>query len=1111
MKGLLKNIIFLFLSLLVFDVCASELFFNQLRVKDGLSDDKATAIVRDTEGFVWIATQDGLNRFDGKSIVTYFFDKNDSTSLPSNVISALCLDNDGDLWVGTRDGGLSFFNRETNDFTNYDIDNSTIISNSINAIELDNEGNLWIATVLGISVFDKGKHTFSPATYKSLTGAVDTITDNIISLDISFNNTVWMGGEDAVFKYSPQEKVYDTVIAAPKKFSKPFGISVVQDRNTLWVGTRNGLIEYKTQLDEYTVHTFVDKGFVSNKINDIVVTAPGQIWFSLDFSGIVEYNDFTEEYKFHRDNKFDSNSLGGKRVRQIYFDNKGVLWLAKNRRGVSYSIITESAKLIRFFGKDYQKFYDAFSAINFMNDSIVAVGIDGFGMKLCKISLEEGRLDVLKEFLPKSSVMTICFSPSKDTIWAGTYKDGLAMITLRDDKTRYFKHHPDDSTSLMNNDIRSIIYTKDNKKLLISNHGSGVAYFDIASFTAENIKAKRRGKDMIANIWVYEALEGQDESLWVATAFGLFERPIGSDIFIKREPTTFQPHLVPQQHFTDIHETKNGEIWLATENGLSHYNREEDSFYVYIPSAIERRNFVVQSLQESKDGKLWISSNSGLLEFDRETKQFNRVLQSDVLETLSFFRRSSATNSSGLIAYGCTKGIFIFEADRVFDDVNLFAPSPILYEFRLYNDEITSKTDKDLLPQNINYVTELRFDHDQNFISIYYSAIDVFAPHLRKYRYKLKGIDADWNYVGNHNRAVYTDLAPGKYEFELSVSRDGEKWHDRDSALKIIISKPWWQTYWFRTIVVLATILLIFFLYRLRMQRIKKNEKKLAALVRVRTSELEDALAVLEDKNEEINTINERLNIQTLKINSQKERLGEKNIKLEELNDTKDKFMSIIAHDLKNPLHSILGFSELMVTRAGKVDIKRQVKYSKQINSSANHLLNILDNLLYWARSQTDHIQLKPKRLHSDLVIFKTIELLQQSADHKEVALSNNSSYSYEFKADENMIDTILRNLISNAIKFSYRNSAVSVTAVEQNDGVCFSIKDNGVGMTAEQADSVFLIGEKMSTVGTEEEKGTGLGLIICKEFVEKHKGRIWVESEEEQGSEFFFWLPSNK
>jgi signal transduction histidine kinase len=303
-------------------------------------------------------------------------------------------------------------------------------------------------------------------------------------------------------------------------------------------------------------------------------------------------------------------------------------------------------------------------------------------------------------------------------------------------------------------------------------------------------------------------------------------------------------------------------------------------------------------------------------------------------------------------------------------------------------------------------------------------------------------------------------------------------------------------------------MLLIVFIYnRLSIKRkISRELEEKNNLITAQKNKLAETLRILQETNIEL--VHQKREIQ-----STAEKLTTTNEKLQELNATKNRFFSIIAHDLKSPFNAMIGFSELLISQFDELDISTQKNYISILSQSIQNAYRLLENLLTWARSQMGNISFKPEEENINLLTNEAIKTLSQLAKNKTISLSNKIPVDLFGFVDRNMFTTIIRNLISNAIKFTPKGGVIEVNSQLVNNKnkekyVEISIKDNGIGIAPEIQSKLFNSTESHSTQGTEKEKGTGLGLIICKEFVEKHGGKIWVESEKGKGSKFVFTLP---
>lgn len=287
-------------------------------------------------------------------------------------------------------------------------------------------------------------------------------------------------------------------------------------------------------------------------------------------------------------------------------------------------------------------------------------------------------------------------------------------------------------------------------------------------------------------------------------------------------------------------------------------------------------------------------------------------------------------------------------------------------------------------------------------------------------------------------------------------------------------------------------------LYRYIPKPWDKNDMVLTIKEAIRGYELEIAIR---EKNKELSALNENL----------EKKVEERTRQLEELNKTKDKFFSIIAHDLKNPFNTLLGFTELIKENFDKYDSEQLKYYIDILFDTADHGYSLLKNLLDWSRSQTGSIRMEQEMLQIDKIVNEVIVLLENSASKKQIKINSNIKSSEKVFADYNMLQTVIRNLISNAIKYTNTGGEIAINSEKKDNMLVVSVKDNGVGIKPENLNNLFRIDKNISTKGTNDETGTGLGLLLCKEFIEKNGGKIWVESELDSGSEFFFTLYRDK
>jgi signal transduction histidine kinase len=266
---------------------------------------------------------------------------------------------------------------------------------------------------------------------------------------------------------------------------------------------------------------------------------------------------------------------------------------------------------------------------------------------------------------------------------------------------------------------------------------------------------------------------------------------------------------------------------------------------------------------------------------------------------------------------------------------------------------------------------------------------------------------------------------------------------------------------------------------------------------------------VLDNKENYFSTKHEKLIQQFKRVLELDLVLTQSNKELLKLNTDKDLFLSVLSHDLKSPFNALLGFSKLLLENIYEYDIETIKNHASTINKSAENTYNLLEDLLIWTQSQSGNLPYKPKVWSFNTIYFEILDMLNQNAKEKNITINHYFTEELSIFADNNMLKAVLRNLISNSIKFTNPNGTINIYAKQNPENVTITVSDNGVGIKLEDLRKLFDVSHFKSTIGTNQEKGTGIGLLICKEFIEKHGGKIWVESEVGKGSDFKFTLPN--
>ena len=550
------------------------------------------------------------------------------------------------------------------------------------------------------------------------------------------------------------------------------------------------------------------------------------------------------------------------------------------------------------------------------------------------------------------------------------------------------------------------------------------------------------------------------------------------------DPTTISDNIV-----FSIYEDEMGRFWIGTNSGLNMFYPATGSFRRFgVGEGLA--NEVIYGILPDNENRIWLSTNRGIIRFDLETFEVKNFDQNDGLQSNEFNGGSFHRGHDGRLYFGGVYGFNVIDPSRIepiqnVTEVTLTELEVLGEKVLIAGVDLEEQFEEDpgtiieyegdyYSSENVTYMEEIVLDYKHRFFSIEFSALNTPQPGKLMYSYIMENLETEWNNAGTRNYVSYANMKAGEYTLKVVAENTDGYRSDPPLRLSIIITPPFWQSWWFilLEILVASAIVIMIYIY----------------LVKSRTNRL------LTYQNQQISQANEAL------------RESEKN--LMELNATKDKFFSIISHDLKNPFSSLLSISELMVESFDDADKDDHRAGFKKINQSVKHLLDLLENLLTWSRSQRGRIKYDPVRFNLTNLIQENINIHKLLAEKKGIMLlspDRDEIYAY---GDRDMINSVVRNLMTNAVKFTGPDKKIEVKLQASDSEIEVSIVDQGIGIPPENLGKLFRIDEKFKSTGTAGEKGTGLGLIICQEFVEKHGGSISVQSEPGQGTTFSFTLP---
>ena len=821
--------------------------FDRLTVEDGLSQNAVLTIAQDGRGFLWLGTEDGLNKYDGYKFTVYEHDPEDPTSLVDNFISVIYVDRQGELWVGTRsgldrydpmtgsfihfagdaanpyslqgewvisifedrqgtlwvgteEGGLNGLDRATGAFIHYRYDEgdpSSLGDNAVRVIYEDSADNLWIGTHAGLDRFDREEGVFAHF------GVEDTDPKSLNINDVSAisegeQGHLWIGTEEGgVYRFDPisgdilnfQHDPQD-----PKSLSHNRVRAIHRDHlGNLWIGTQNGLdflsfdsassTSGRINFLHYRHDPFDPNSLGSSVVWSIYEDKSGVMWFGTYGGGLNKYNRSSERFRLYQHRPNLPNSLSDNMIWSIAEDSLGRLWIGTFNGGLN--LLDRAAdKLIVYR-------YDEAGSDGLLSDDVRAI-----------IEDESGKL------------------------WIGT-AGGLNRLDLRTNRFTDFTHDPEDPGSLSGNRVNVLLPSRSGS-IWVGTRYDGLNRLDPS--TGEFTRYQNRPDDPLSlgddRVWaLYEDHLG---AIWVGTLNGISVLDPEGDQFIRYQHDAQDPNSLSSNSIFSFYEDPDGFMWIGTwGGGLDRFDRLTGTFD-HFTERDGLPNDTIYGIEIDADGHLWMSTNRGLSRFDPRSGTFQNYDVRDGLQDNEFNVGAHFTSESGEMFFGGIRGFNAFFPADI--QLNPSIPPIVITTFYKFNQPVR----QDLLPEE-----RIELSYQENFIAFEFSALDFNAPESNRYAYMLEGLDDDWIEAGTRRYVSYTNLDGGDYVFRVKGSNSDGAWNDEGASAYITVAPPYWETLWFRAIALFGVFGLGFGILRWRVRTSEARSRELEGIVQERTREIE--------------------------------------------------------------------------------------------------------------------------------------------------------------------------------------------------------------------------------------------------------------------------------
>ena len=828
-----KNILVLYLSALLFHIFP---YFSQgqdgqnirfdrytsenVKLVKGLSQNWIYKILQDRDGYIWFGTWDGLNKFDGYNFTIY----NVNDGLSDHTILTLLEDENGDIWIGTNKG-LSCFVRKSQSFVNYETlpgDSTSLYKNRVNAMIMTRDSSLWLGTGGGLCRFDR--QTKQLQCYMSTPQEYTSPRSNYILdlLELSDGN-IMVATTYGLVVFEPatgRSTRYYHDDDDPQSLSDNNVRCLMQDRDgSFWIGTRNGLNVYDTvskTLKRYFNDPADPKSIGSDYVRVIFQDRAGNIWVGTDGGGLALYNYSEDNFIRYTNELDDRNSLSNDKVYEIFEDRSGNLWVG------------------------------TFLGVNKINKYT-----NNFGLMQQTSTAEEGG-SINNNFIWSFE------EDNSNNLWIGTSR-GVNIQNPVTKTYHYLVHEPGNIKTIAGNEVRALLYSEKENCMWLGLYGTGVDCYDFKTGEIKHFIPNPR-PNSISNIYVNDLLEDKNGNIWIATGKGLnYLNPNTSEIKIY-EHIPNDSNSLSNSIIISLFEDVDGFLWVGTDNGLNKFIPEENRFEKYFNNSdFKIADRTIFYIYQDKSKRFWLgTSGGGLVRFDAQTKAYRvytvadqmpndiiygiledddknlwfttnrglvkfyvigeRIVTYDVkdgIQSYEFNLGSCFKDKKGVMYFGGMNGFNYFHPDEIIS--NPTPPVVVFTAFRKFNERQPVELEND---------DTIRLKYDENFFSFEISALDYTNPSKNKYRYFLQGVDNDWLITdANERLAEYKNVHPGSYTFYANGSNNDGIWNEDGIMLTIIIKPAWYASWWFRLILFVVVISLLWLLIYQRLRRIRKKHE----------------------------------------------------------------------------------------------------------------------------------------------------------------------------------------------------------------------------------------------------------------------------------------------
>ncbi|MDM8515417.1 two-component regulator propeller domain-containing protein [Desulfobacterales bacterium HSG16] len=817
-----------------------DIQFEHITIEQGLSQNSALCILRDSRDFMWFGTKEGLNKYDGYTFTNYLHTPDDQTSISDSHIKAICEDRSGMLWIGTA-GGLNLLDRKSESFTHYKYDrqdSQSLSHDDVRSICEDKTGTLWIGTGRGLNRFDRSTQTFKRYLHDSQNPK--SLSHNEVSFIYEDKaGKLWIGTRQGLNRFDPAEETFKRYMhnpQNPESLSNNDIYSIYEDKSqNLWVGTGQGLNRFDPDrkiFTNYLIDPQKPKDTSRNKIMAIDEGTHGMLWLATRGSGLNIFNLRNKKFTRYTHNAQNSKSISINDIGTIYDDGTGIMWVGTFGGGINK--FAYNRRKFTHFSHNPQdpKSLSYNDILSFFEDSEEALWIATFGGGLNRFDPKEKTFSHYRHdphnpnSLNTDTVISV-YQDSSGIMWLGTMA-GLNRFDPKDQMFTNYQHDDRDPDSLSYNSV-SFIMEDSVKNLWIGTWSGGLNLFDRKTEKFTHFLHDDKNPESLSHKRVRVIYEDSSKTLWVGTNNGLnrFIREIGTFKRYFHDPDNSES--LSSNKVRSAYEDSAKNLWIGTDRGLNKFDRNMETFTHYTKKD-GLPNDVIYCISEDDHQNLWVSTNRGLSRFNPVNMTFKNYTEEDGLQSNEFNTGTCCVTRSKKMVFGGINGFNIFDPENI--PKNTHIPSIRITKFRKFNKEFKLKT-------HISETRKITLSHRDYVFSFEFAVLDYTAPDKNMYAYMLEGFEKNWNYTDAKRRfATYTNLTGGVYTFKVKGANNDGVWNEEGTSVKIIIIPPWWETWRFKGFIMALVICSVIGGFHWRVRTIKRQKRRLELQVTEKTNDL---------------------------------------------------------------------------------------------------------------------------------------------------------------------------------------------------------------------------------------------------------------------------------